>query len=53
MMSVNPLNNQKILILYLAEEQTKGRGRMGKEWSSPVGNIYMSIAFLSQNLMSL
>lgn len=28
-----------------AEEQTKGRGRMGKEWSSPLGNIYMSIAF--------
>jgi BirA family biotin operon repressor/biotin-[acetyl-CoA-carboxylase] ligase len=31
--------------IVLAEEQTKGRGRMGKEWLSPLGNIYMSIAF--------
>jgi len=31
--------------IVLAEEQTKGKGRMGKEWSSPLGNIYMSIAF--------
>ena len=31
--------------IVLSEEQTKGKGRMGKEWSSPLGNIYMSIAF--------
>jgi len=31
--------------IVLAEEQTKGKGRMGKDWSSPLGNIYMTIAF--------
>jgi BirA family biotin operon repressor/biotin-[acetyl-CoA-carboxylase] ligase len=26
-----------------AREQTAGRGRRGREWSSPVGNLYLSI----------
>ena len=31
--------------IIIAEEQTKGRGRLGKTWSSPnTGNIYMSIS---------
>ena len=29
----------------IAEKQTKGKGRLGKKWSSPnTGNIYMSIS---------
>jgi BirA family biotin operon repressor/biotin-[acetyl-CoA-carboxylase] ligase len=27
----------------LAREQTKGRGRMGREWSSPFGGVYASV----------
>jgi BirA family biotin operon repressor/biotin-[acetyl-CoA-carboxylase] ligase len=27
----------------LAREQTKGRGRLGREWSSPCGGVYASI----------
>ncbi len=27
----------------VADRQTKGRGRLGREWVSPAGNIYMSI----------
>ena len=27
----------------LADRQTKGRGRLGREWASPAGNIFMSI----------
>lgn len=27
----------------LAREQTKGRGRMGREWSSPYGGVYASV----------
>ena len=29
--------------------QTKGRGRQGKEWSSPPGNISFSIAYLEDS----
>ncbi len=30
--------------IFIAEKQTKGRGRLGKKWSSPnSGNIYMTI----------
>ena len=32
--------------MIISEEQTQGKGRLGKSWSSPKsGNIYMSIAF--------
>ena len=35
--------------IFIAEKQTKGRGRLGKKWSSPdTGNIYMTIS-TSQN----
>ena len=35
--------------IFIAEKQTKGRGRHGKKWSSPdTGNIYMTIS-TSQN----
>ena len=35
----------------LAEEQTAGRGRGGKNWHSPRGkNIYMSLLFLEMDL---
>ncbi|MFZ9437968.1 MAG: hypothetical protein ACO26X_01775 [Candidatus Fonsibacter ubiquis] len=28
-----------------ADEQTKGRGRYGNQWSSPKGNLYFTIFF--------
>ena len=28
----------------LASKQTKGRGRSGKSWESPEGNVYLSLA---------
>ena len=32
-------------LIFIAEKQTKGRGRHGKKWSSPnSGNIYMTIS---------
>ncbi len=31
--------------LVIAEIQTKGRGRMGREWISPKGGIWMSLVF--------
>ena len=36
----------KEMHLVIAENQTQGKGRLGKVWSSPAsGNIYMSLAF--------
>ena len=29
----------------VAETQTSGRGRFGRKWTSPTGNIYMSVVF--------
>ncbi|MGM0561986.1 MAG: biotin--[acetyl-CoA-carboxylase] ligase, partial [Pseudomonadota bacterium] len=29
--------------LVWAQEQTKGRGRQGRDWSSPTGNLYLSL----------
>lgn len=35
----------KDFLVISADKQTKGRGRQGKKWSSPSGNISFSIAF--------
>lgn len=47
--------NIKEGILYIANEQTNGRGTHGKKWFSPPGNIYATLAFLlrknKQNLL--
>ena len=34
--------------LVLARTQTKGRGRRGKFWKSPEGNLYMSVILRPQ-----
>ena len=40
------INQIKQVHAIISEEQTHGKGRLGKSWSSPKsGNIYMSIAF--------
>jgi BirA family biotin operon repressor/biotin-[acetyl-CoA-carboxylase] ligase len=40
------INQKKQIHVIISEEQTQGKGRLGKSWSSPKsGNIYMSIAF--------
>ena len=40
------INQKKQVHVIISEEQTQGKGRLGKSWSSPKsGNIYMSIAF--------
>ena len=33
-----------------SRSQTKGRGRQGREWVSPAGNLYLSLAFAAENL---
>ena len=38
------INFVKNNFIILANKQTKGRGRRGKKWISPAGNIYCSIA---------
>ena len=38
----NKTNNN---CLVLADQQSKGRGRRGKHWISPEGNVYCSISF--------
>ena len=51
--SIDSTNNEckrqcfdKKYLLIIAEEQTKGRGRSGKNWiSQKLGNVYMSFAF--------
>lgn len=35
-------------IVVIAETQTAGRGRLGREWASPPGNIYMSVVLRPQ-----
>ncbi len=47
----NPDNQ---LIFCLAEMQTAGRGRLNRNWSSPLGNIYLSILWkFNPNLKNL
>lgn len=33
-------------ILYVADQQTAGRGTHGRTWLSPAGNIYATFSFL-------
>lgn len=39
------INSNMKNCIVLANEQTKGRGRLGSKWTSPQGNIYCSFAF--------
>jgi BirA family biotin operon repressor/biotin-[acetyl-CoA-carboxylase] ligase len=41
--------------IVIADEQTKGRGRYGNQWSSPKGNLYFTIFFpiLRSNLKKI
>ncbi len=45
------IKNQQLLPnqIILAKTQTKGRGRLDRQWQSPIGNLYFSI-FLQNNL---
>ena len=45
------INLSKKNFVILAEKQTHGKGRRGNKWSSPIGNIYCSIAILSNILL--
>ena len=52
--STNTFAKEKILkkdyLVAISEEQTAGRGRLGKDWYSPdAGNIYMSIRLRNKN----
>ena len=52
--STNTFAKEKLLnkdyLVVIAEQQTAGRGRQGKEWYSPrAGNIYMTIKFRDKN----
>ena len=37
----------------VADEQTKGKGRMGREWLSPIGGLYFSIVTKKNSLLPL
>jgi BirA family biotin operon repressor/biotin-[acetyl-CoA-carboxylase] ligase len=39
------INSNKDILVVTADKQTKGKGRKGKKWHSPEGNISLSIAF--------
>lgn len=45
------IKNQQLLPnqIILAKTQTKGKGRLDRQWESPIGNLYFSI-FLQNNL---
>ncbi len=42
-----PVYNNDVHIIFTALSQTKGRGRIGRRWFSPRGNLYMSQLFFS------
>ncbi|SRR5579883_2790310 len=47
------IKNSKSITICLAEQQTHGRGRLGREWYSPFGkNIYMSCLYPFQKDIS-
>ena len=39
------ISSNKDILVVTADKQTKGKGRKGKNWHSPEGNISLSIAF--------
>jgi len=39
------IGSNKDILVVAADKQTKGKGRKGKKWHSPEGNISLSIAF--------
>ncbi len=39
------ISSNKDILVVTADKQTKGKGRKGKKWHSPKGNISLSIAF--------
>ena len=39
------ISSNKDILVVTADKQTKGKGRKGKKWHSPEGNISLSIAF--------
>ena len=47
----NYLIKHKRNCIFLADKQLNGKGQRGKNWSSPIGNIYCSIGF--QNLFDI
>ena len=45
------LNKGHESIIITADKQTEGRGRNGKKWFSPEGNIYFSFGFNTNNIV--
>ena len=39
------ISSNKDILVVTADKQTKGKGRKGKKWQSPEGNISLSVAF--------
>ena len=44
------ISKQKGQVVYIADEQTQGRGRIGHSFSSPKGGIYMSLFVDKENI---
>ena len=44
------ISNIKEQVVYVADEQTQGRGRIGHSFSSPLGGIYMSLFVEKENI---
>jgi len=44
------ISKQKEQVVYVADEQTQGRGRIGHSFSSPKGGIYMSLFVDKKNI---
>ena len=46
------ISSNKDILVVTADKQTKGKGRKGKKWHSPEGNISLSLAFADRDLDS-
>ena len=42
------ISSNKDILVVTADKQTKGKGRKGKKWYSPEGNISLSLAFVDR-----